>query len=149
MAKAIKTVSSIPLLENQHVFFRAAMSARVIGFAATVLAGIVCYDASRLPVDADPRHFAGDVIVAAMFLVPGLLYLLLSAFVTRRKKWAVSGTFVLAMLDMIILGIMFVSSWGTPKGEIVCAISGTFVVAIAVLTTFLRRCFDSIKTVSL
>ena len=149
MAKAIKSHPEVPLADNHRVFFRAATSARIIGFAASVLAGILLYAAAKLPQDASPGLFIAHLIFAAMFLIPGVLYLFLSAFVTRKKRWAIWCTYALGMLDLVLLGILFVTSWGTPDAHIICPIAGAFVVSIAVLTAFLRRCFEALNLSSM
>jgi hypothetical protein len=85
-------------------------------------------------------------LFAAMFILPGLLYVILAAFVSRRRRWAIKATFALASLDMTLLGVVIVTFFGRSRESIIlCTICGLFVVALAVLTTFLGRSLDALK----
>ena len=80
-----------------------------------------------------------------MFIVPGMLYFVLATFVGRRKRWAILTGSALAMLDMTLLGVLFVTSWGTPVAPVLCPIAGLFVVALAVMNTFLGRSLEALR----
>ena len=147
MSKSIKSHPEVLLADQPRVFLRAATSARVIGFSATVLGGIVLYLASAIPKTLEPQYqqaqLAQHLFFASMFLIPGILYLVLSMFILRKRRWAIWSAYALAMLDMVFLGILFVSSWPTEARVIMCSISGAFVISIATLSTFLRRCLEA------
>ena len=86
------------------------------------------------------------MIFGLMFLGPGLLYLILAGWVSRRRKWAIKATFALAFVDMTLLGIVFVSFFGSSREALfVCTLCGLFVVALAVLTTLLARSLDALR----
>jgi hypothetical protein len=80
--------------------------------------------------------------------VPGLLYLLLPTWVMRRRRWAVLTSQAIAMIDMMLLGVLFVSSWGVPGAWPLLVLAGLFVVALGVMTTFLGRSLALIKRLS-
>ena len=144
MGKTRRT-SDAPLAPVEDIprpFYRAAMSARSIGVAAMMLGGLTLFATRRL----SPEARAAYALFAAMFILPGMLYVILAAFVSRRRRWAIKATFALASVDMTLLGIVIVSFFGPSReGVILCTICGLFVIALAVLTTFLGRSLDALK----
>jgi hypothetical protein len=144
MAKARRTSEPAAPLANDlpRPFYRAAMSARFIGFAAIMLGGLTLLSARRLSSDARVAY----ALFAGLFILPGLLYVILAAFVSRRRRWAVKATFALASIDMTLLGIVIVTFFGPSReGILLCTICGLFVVALGVLTTFLGKSLDALN----
>jgi hypothetical protein len=144
MAKARRNPDAmlLPVEDLPRPFYRAAMSARSIGVAAIMLGGLTLFAARGLPTHAQAAY----ALFAAMFILPGLLYVILAAFVSRRRRWAIKATFALASLDMTLLGVVIVTFFGRSRESIIlCTICGLFVVALAVLTTFLGRSLDALK----
>ena len=131
------------LLGSVQPFGRAALSSRLIGVAGLTLGAVSLY---ALRETSDSRNGRLAIILfALMFMVPGALYFILATFVARRKRWAIIAGFTLAMFDMTLLGVLFVTSWGTPVAPIMCGVSGLFVVALAGLTTYLGRSLEHLK----
>jgi peptidoglycan/LPS O-acetylase OafA/YrhL len=125
-------------------FARAALSNRFIGVAALTLGAIAFYVAQK-----ESALGRTDVRIiytfSFIFLIPGLLYIVLATFVARQRRWAVTSSLALAMLDMTLLGLLFVTCWGAPGAAIVCVLAGLFVVALAVMTTHLGRSLEALK----
>jgi hypothetical protein len=116
--------------------------------AALTLGAIILYLGKKDAEISGRDTFLAHLIFALIFLVPGVLYLILATFIIRRRRWAVMAGFALAMLDMTLLGIVFVTSWGTPSGPMLCPLAGLFVVALGVMTTYLGRSLEALKRTS-
>ena len=125
-------------------FARAAISSRFIGVAALTL-GAMSFYAGQRDAAASGRSAAPMQVFALLFILPGVLYLILATFVARKRKWAIVASLLLAMADMTLLGVLFVTSFGAPGAALMCVLAGLFVVALAVLTTFLGRSLEAIK----
>lgn len=147
MGKALSNRSSIAAgsIAEARPFQQAAVCARFIGVAALTLGAVSLYAGRQSAADSNHDASAAYVIFALMFIVPGVLYLALASFVVKQRRWAVITSLLLAMLDMTLLGILFVTSWGAPGAAMMCLLAGLFVVALAVMTTFLGRSLESIK----
>lgn len=132
-------------------FVRAALVARFIGVAALTLGAIGFYTGRQAAAAAaSPSSMRGDsslvyAIFALMFMIPGALYLLLATWVARRRRWAVLSCTALAMLDMMLLGLLFVTSWGAPGAAAMCVLSALFVVALGVMMTYLQRSREALR----
>jgi peptidoglycan/LPS O-acetylase OafA/YrhL len=126
-------------------FHLAAFSSRLIGMAALTLGAIILYLGKKDAQLSGRDTFLFYLIFALIFLVPGALYLVLATFVSRRRRWAVLASFALAMFDMTLLGVVFVTSWGSPGRAVLCPLAGLFVVALAVMTAYLGRSLESLK----
>ena len=126
-------------------FYIAAFSSRLIGMAAMSLGAVVLYLGKKDSELYSRDSFTLYLLFALMFLVPGALYIVLSAFVVRRRRWAIICSFMLAMLDMTLLGVLFVTSWGSSDARVLCPLAGLFVVALAVMTTYLGRSLEVLK----
>ena len=145
-----RTRSNPPLLDREmRPFYLAGFSSRLIGMAALTLGAFILYLGKKDAELSGQKAFLAHLIFALIFLVPGVLYVVLGTFIIRRRRWAVMATFALAMLDMTLLGIVFVTSWGTPSGPMLCGLSGLFVVALGVMTTSLGRSLEALKRTSL
>jgi hypothetical protein len=116
-------------------FERAALSGRFIGVAAMALAGLT------LVAGRTPYH----LVFAALFGVPGLLYFVLATWVARRRRWAIWITLLLAMADMMLLGLLFWLEVGAPGALIICALSGLFLAALSVLWMYLTKSLEALK----
>jgi hypothetical protein len=138
--------NDLPLLMGDgRPFIRAALSSRFIGAAAMTLGALSLYTGRKAEGSAQGGIPMAYIIFSLMFLGPGVLYLMLAAFVAKRRRWAIVISLALAMLDMTLLGILFVTSWGAPGAATMCLISGLFVVALGVMTTYLGRSLEVLK----
>ena len=126
-------------------FQQAALSGRFIGVATLTLGAISLYAGRQAAASASRDAGMIYIIFSLLFIVPGMLYLVLATFVARRKRWAIITSLLLAMLDMTLLGILFVTSWGAPGAAMMCVLAGLFVAALAVMTTFLGRSLEIIR----
>ena len=126
-------------------FHRAALSGRFIGVAALSLGGVILYRAHAEKTARPDSSVAILVIFALSFLAPGVLYLVLAAWVARRRRWAILCSLGMAMLDMLFQGVLFVTSWGAPGAAVMCPVAALFVVALAVMTTYLGRSLEALK----
>ena len=131
-------------------FERAALVARFVGVAALTLGAVGLYTGRQAAAATSSISTRGDsslvyVIFALMFMIPGGLYLLLATWVARRRRWAVILCTALAMLDMMLLGLLFVTSWGAPGAAAMCVLSGLFVVALGVMMTYLQRSLEALR----
>jgi hypothetical protein len=129
-------------------FERAALVARFIGVAALTLGAVGLYTGRQAAAPSAAHEGSSSlvyVIFALMFVIPGALYLLLATWVARRRRWAVMLCTALAMLDMMLLGLLFVTSWGAPGAAAMCVLSALFVVALGVMMTYLQRSLEALR----
>ena len=144
-----RTGNNLPALGREmRPFHLAAFSSRLIGMAALTLGAIIVYLGKKDTEVSGRDTFVIHLVFALIFLVPGALYLVLATFVLRQRRWAVMASFALAMLDMTLLGIVFVTSWGSPSGRVLCPLTGLFVVSLAVMTAYLGRSLEALKRTS-
>jgi hypothetical protein len=134
-------------LENleQRPFQRAALCGRLIGMAALTFGALCLYSGREASTSSGHQIGPVYIVFAMIFMVPGALYLVLATFVARQRRWAIISALGLAMVDMTLLGILFVTSWGTRTATTLCPLAGMFVVTLAVLTHYLGRCLEARK----
>lgn len=133
------------MIGESRSFQQSALCGRFIGVAALTLGAVSFYAGRQAAAVSNGDAGRVYVIFSLMFIVPGALYLALAGFVAQRRRWAIISTLMLAMLDMTLLGILFVTSWGAPGAAMMCLLAGLFVVALAVMTTFLGRSLETIR----
>jgi hypothetical protein len=146
MAKGRSSAAGDLIERSIGPFERAALVARFIGVAALTLGAVGLYT-GRQTAASSPREGSSlvYVIFALMFMIPGALYLLLATWVARRRRWAVILCTGLAMLDMVLLGLLFVTSWSAPGAAAMCVLSALFVVALGVMMTYLQRSLEALR----
>lgn len=128
-----------------RAFALAAMSGCAIGVAAVTLGLVVLAMGRHLPADVKPRERAMSTAFGILFIGPGALYVLLSVWVARRRRWAVGLLMLLALLDLTLLGALFMSAVGQAGALLLCGVVGLFVVALAVLVALLARAWEGLK----
>lgn len=133
------------MIGGSRSFQQSALCGRFIGVAALTLGAVSFYAGRKAAAVSNGDSGAVYVIFSAMFIIPGALYLALAGFVAQRRRWAIITTLLLAMMDMTLLGILFVTSWGAPGAAMMCVLAGLFVVALGVMTTFLGRSLETVR----
>jgi hypothetical protein len=126
-------------------FHRAAVCSRFVGIAALAVGALATLSLRQLPMGAPMFTKALNLLIIVLFSVPGVMYLLLAAWVGRQRLWAARLMFLLAMLDMTLLGVIFVTFWGSRQAMSICAVSALFVVTLGILSGFLGRGLESCK----
>ena len=145
MAKALSNHPPLRSAVGVGPFARAALTSRFIGVAALTLGAMAFYAGQREAAGSGRGASLIHVIFALLFILPGLLYLLLATFVARQRRWAVIASLVLAMADMTLLGVLFVTCWGVPGAALLCVLAALFVVALGVMSTYLGRSLEALK----
>ncbi len=144
MAAARKKVSGPSASARREIgpFERAALTGRFIGVAGLAFGGLLL-SAAHAPT---PVRQQGEVtihyVIAAGFIVPGLLYLILSTWVARKRRWAVALNYGFTMLGMTLLGMLCVLLWGGNGAWTIILPAALFVVASATLMMYLRRSLE-------
>ncbi|HWP39779.1 MAG TPA: hypothetical protein VNL70_02550 [Tepidisphaeraceae bacterium] len=132
----------------------AVRSMRLLGIVLLILGSF-----SLMPVVAairrgpDPRFAFAVVTVLMVYVVPGVLYLLGSVFLSRRRPWAIVVGLVLASVQLIfcLLGlIILLAVWTGQSDEsfgIVVAGAATVLLsaAFAQLIYHLAKSFEAIR----
>jgi hypothetical protein len=119
-------------------FERAAITARFIGVAELAFGGVVISAANSPGAVRNQGEMLIHYAIAGVFIVPGLLYLILATWVARRRRWAVTLSYGLAMLGMTLMGMLFVLMWGGVGAWRIELPAGLFALAIATLMMYLR-----------
>jgi hypothetical protein len=131
--------------EMVRSFHRAAVCSRFVGIAALAVGALATLSLRQLPAETSMFTRALHLLIIVLFSVPGLMYLLLATWVGRQRLWAARLMFLLAMLDMTLLGVIFVTFWGSRRSISICAVSALFVVTLGILSGFLGRGLESCK----
>ena len=118
---------------------RATLTGRFIGVAGLAFGGLLVSAAHTGNAGRPQGELILHYVVASVFIVPGLLYLILATWVARRRRWAVALSYGLAMLGMTLLGMLCVLLWGGKGSWTIILPAGLFVVASATFMMYLRR----------
>lgn len=85
--QADRAQSPLPLSPDlPRPFHRAAISSRFIGVAALTLGCLSLFAIHKLPNATPPAAIVAYVLFGMLFGVPGLLYLILAGWVSRRRR---------------------------------------------------------------
>ena len=126
----------------------AIRSSRLLGIIFTLIGVIVCavfgLTSSRMAGRMIGMRSMFQMLVALVYLVPGVLYLVFAVFIGKRQPWAIVGTMVLSGLHgvMALIACIGAAIGGNIIGLVICVL---WLSAMAQLMYHLSKSFESIR----
>jgi hypothetical protein len=128
--------------DPQRPFHLAIRSARLLGIVFLLIGSLAIFAVTIIPSRSPARLFI--ILGALVWLTPGVLYAVFSAFLKRRREWAIIALIVLASIHglfALILTIVAIVA-ANVIGIGVCLL---WVLALAQLIQHLSKSFAAIR----